>query len=148
MLTRFNLHSESGQNGIRVLANDAGIATHTSLVSSFSDLSTDNNNLGAVSRDGFGESRVRGNSSGCTTSTTGRASILASIAGGGLSFISARLFFSILGMGLSRLKYILTSSMLARLTKLLVDVGTPRAIPDRQPVSTAAINFEGAIFEN
>jgi hypothetical protein len=86
MIAASNLHSESDQDSIRVLADDAGVAAYTSLIRGLGDLSIDNDNLLGVSRDGCSESSVGRHSSGGTTSATSGTSILAGIAGSGLKF--------------------------------------------------------------
>jgi hypothetical protein len=92
MLAASNLHSEPGQNGIRVLADDAGVAAYTSLIRSLGNLSTDNDNLFGVPRHGRSESSVGRHSGGGTASAASGASILASIAGSSLNILLARVF--------------------------------------------------------
>lgn len=146
MLVASNLQAEPGQDSIRVLADDAGIAAHTRLIRGLGYRSANNDNFGAIPGDGCSESSVGRYSSGGTTSTTGGASILASIAGSGLDNLSIKII-SKTGAVTTPLESIHTSLMAARFSKLLLDVGTPSAIPDRQPAIKAAISLEWAIFE-
>lgn len=77
-------HSESTEDGVGVLAENAGVASNTNLIGGLGDSTTHNDNFGGIARDSRGEGSVGGNCSGSSTSTSGGAAILASIASSSL----------------------------------------------------------------
>jgi len=79
-----NIHAKSAQDGVRVLANNAGIASNTNLIGCLRDGATHDDHLGVIARNGRGESSIGRNSGGSTTSTSLGTAILACIACGGL----------------------------------------------------------------
>ena len=79
-----DLHSESFEDSVGVLANNAGVATNLDLIGLLADGAVHDDDLGVTSGHGRGEGSVRRNGGGGSTSTSGGAAVLASIANGSL----------------------------------------------------------------
>jgi hypothetical protein len=75
----FNIHSETGQHGSVVLANDTGVAANTDLIGSLRDRTANINDFGGITRDCGSKGSVGGDRGGCATGTTCGASVLACI---------------------------------------------------------------------
>lgn len=74
-----NIQAETAQDSLRVLADNASVASNTNLLGGLGDGAVHNNNLGLIASDCGCEGSIRRDGGSSATSTTIGASILAGI---------------------------------------------------------------------
>ena len=91
MLGMTNIQAETAQDGLRVLADNASVASNTNLLGGLGDGAVHNDNLGLIALDCGCEGSIRRDGGSSATSTTIGASILAGITSSDLTQSEVRM---------------------------------------------------------